>query len=63
MGEAGSPVTVVSLPAEDGPRNEARPQAGLEGDVKKVLTADSVGVTHQRVVPGGGQQTGSSRRS
>jgi hypothetical protein len=51
------------LPAEDGPRNEARPQAGLEGDVKKVLTADSVGVTHQRVVPGGGQQTGSRRRS
>jgi hypothetical protein len=37
-GEAGTPVPVVSLPAEDGPRNEARPQAGLDG-VEKVLTA------------------------
>jgi hypothetical protein len=40
-GETGSTVTVVSLPAEDGPRDEARPQAGLEV-VEKLLTSIEV---------------------
>jgi len=30
VGVAAVPVTVVSLPAEDGPKNEAWPQAGPE---------------------------------
>ena len=46
---AAIPVTVVSLPAEDGPRNEARPQAGLEESGGSCNEPERAAVSDRRI--------------